>query len=358
MLERFDGDQPDYLGGGVPIRHWDGYWFGKTHLYGDTIHYLSALSGNAYMLYYRITGEEKWREKAGRCFRNLLNLYRPDGFGSAAYFIPYSVTMLKPDGTEIGPAMRGEKYDAFANDQYGALYVMLKNGEAFRTLFASGDPFIEQLIAKMTLEEKVGQCVQLSTLGAKGATDFESNAADGNSVPEDAAAWVRNGEVGSLIGCCGVGKFNAFQKIAREESRLGIPLMVGHDMIHGVKTQFPIGPALACLWDEAAWEACGRLIALETPLKGCNWTFAPMLDIARDPRWGRIAEGPGQDPLIGARMGAALVRGIQSKDVAFPVAACIKHYVGYGAAFAGRDYFAVEMSESTLRNVYLPPFRA
>ena len=133
MLERFDGDQPDYLGGGVPIRHWDGYWFGKDHLYGDTVHYLSALSGNAYMLYHRVTGEEKWREKAGRCFRNLLCLYRADGFGSAAYFIPYSVTMLRPDGSEIGPAMRGEKYDAFANDQYGALYVMLKNGEAFRT---------------------------------------------------------------------------------------------------------------------------------------------------------------------------------------------------------------------------------
>lgn len=236
--------------------------------------------------------------------------------------------------------------------------VLWSAGFCLGTLIAFGDPFVEDMLLKMTLEEKVGQCVQFSSQGAKGATDFESNFDDDNAVPMDAAAWVRNGEVGSLISCCGIRKFNAFQKIAREQSRLGIPLLIGHDMIHGVKTQFPIGPALACLWDEVAWEACGRLIALETPLKGCNWTFAPMLDIARDPRWGRIAEGPGQDPLIGARMGAALVRGIQSKDVAMPVAACVKHYVGYGAAFAGRDYFAVEMSESTLRNVYLPPFRA
>ena len=225
-------------------------------------------------------------------------------------------------------------------------------------LSSLGDPFVEELLGKMTLEEKVGQCVQLSSSGEKGQAAAESREAYGVNLPGDAAGWVKRGEVGSLIGCCGIERFNAFQKIAREESRLGIPLLVGHDMIHGVKTQFPIGPALACLWDEATWERCGRLIALETPLKGCNWTFAPMLDMSRDPRWGRIAESPGQDPLIGARMGAALVRGIQSKDVATPVAACLKHYIGYGAAFAGRDYNSVEMSESTLRNVYLPPFRA
>ena len=300
---------------------------------------------------------------AAKLIRTYLALYRAEGnpldLAKAKALGDAMTRMQKPDG-DIPTHWHGEKSCSWWNCLLADVDAMneLADVSAPGPLFASGDPFIEQLLAKMTLEEKVGQCVQLSTLGAKGATDFESNAADGNSVPKDAAAWVRNGEVGSLIGCCGVGKFNAFQKIAREESRLGIPLMVGHDMIHGVKTQFPIGPALACLWDEAAWEACGRLIALETPLKGCNWTFAPMLDIARDPRWGRIAEGPGQDPLIGARMGAALVRGIQSKDVDFPVAACIKHYVGYGAAFAGRDYFAVEMSESTLRNVYLPPFKA
>lgn len=133
MLERFDGDQPDHINGGTPIRHWDGYWFGKTHLYGDTLQYLSALSGNAYMLYYRVTGDERWREKAGRCFRNLLYLYREDGFGSAAYFVPHTVTMLKPDGTEIGQSRRGEKFDEFSNDQYGALHQMLKNIEAFQT---------------------------------------------------------------------------------------------------------------------------------------------------------------------------------------------------------------------------------
>ena len=220
------------------------------------------------------------------------------------------------------------------------------------------DADIEKLIGRMTLEEKVGQTVQLSSSGASGANAAESRALDGVKLPADAADWVKKGEVGSLIGSCGIDKFNAFQKIAVKESRLGIPIMVGHDMIHGVKTQFPVGPALACLWDESVWEKCGRLIALETPLKGCNWTFAPMLDIARDPRWGRLAEGAGQDPLVTSKMGAAMVKGIQAKDVETPVAACLKHFVGYGASFAGRDYFAVEMSESTLRNVYLPPFKA
>lgn len=215
---------------------------------------------------------------------------------------------------------------------------------------------IGALVARMTLEEKVGQLVQLGSGGENAGT--ESKDASDLGVKPEVAGWVRDGAVGSLIGACGVKNFNAFQKIAVEQSRLGIPLMVGHDMIHGVFTQLPIPLALSCAWDEEIWRKGGELIARETPLKGCNWTFTPMVDIARDPRWGRIAEGPGQDTLLAAKMSAALVKGIQSKDVAMPVAACLKHFVGYGAPFGGRDYNAVEMSESTFRNVYLPPFAA
>lgn len=218
------------------------------------------------------------------------------------------------------------------------------------------DAEIDALVAKMTLEEKVGQLVQLGSGGDNAGAESED--ASNLGVKPEVAAQVRNGEVGSLIGACGVRNFNAFQKIAVEQSRLGIPLMVGHDMIHGVFTQLPIPLALSCTWDEEIWRKGGELIARETPLKGCNWTFTPMVDIARDPRWGRIAEGPGQDTLLASKMSAALVKGIQTTDVAMPVAACLKHFVGYGAPFGGRDYNAVEMSESTFRNVYLPPFAA
>lgn len=215
---------------------------------------------------------------------------------------------------------------------------------------------IESMIGEMTLEEKVGQLVQLGSAGQEGGP--LSQDATGVSLPADVAEMVRKGEVGSLIGACGVTNFNAFQRIAMTEARVKIPLMVGHDMIHGVMTQAPIPLALACAWDEEVWTACGRLIAIESPAKGCNWTFAPMVDMCRDPRWGRIAEGPGQDPYLGGKMGAALVKGIQSGDGVLPVAACLKHFAAYGGAEAGRDYNTVEMSESTFRNTYLPPFAA
>lgn len=215
---------------------------------------------------------------------------------------------------------------------------------------------IEELIGKMTLEEKVGQLVQLHS--SEDPTTPAAADASGKKGSLKVAEMLRKSELGTLIGACGIENFNFFQKVAVEESRLHIPIMVGHDMIHGVKTQFPVPVALSCAWDEDLWERCGKLIARETPLKGCNWTFTPMVDIARDARWGRILEGAGQDPLVGGRMAAALVRGIQTKDVATPIAACLKHYVGYGASFQGRDYNTVEMDESTLRNVYLPPFKA
>ncbi len=216
------------------------------------------------------------------------------------------------------------------------------------------DAEIEALIGKMTVEEKVGQLVQLASAGK--ADGPLSEDAAGVALPADVAETVRKGGVGSLIGACGVANFNAFQRIAMNEARVKIPLMVGHDMIHGVMTQAPIPLALSCAWDEKLWYDCGRLIAVETPAKGCNWTFAPMVDMCRDSRWGRIAEGPGQDPYLGGKMGAALVKGIQSRAGALPVAACLKHFAAYGGAEAGRDYNTVEMSESTFRNVYLPPF--
>ena len=222
--------------------------------------------------------------------------------------------------------------------------------------FAKSDAELEALVAKMTLEEKVGQLVQLSSSGRTGEKLAED--ASGAVLPKDVAEWVRRGEVGSLLGACGVKNFNALERIAVEESRLGIPLMVGHDMIHGVKTQLPIPLALSMTWDEKLWYEAGSLIAREAPTKGANWTFTPMVDTARDARWGRIAESGGQDAYLTGLMAAAMVRGIQRDDTPVRVAACLKHFVGYGAAIAGRDYNAVEMSESTLRNFYLPPFKA
>lgn len=222
------------------------------------------------------------------------------------------------------------------------------------TAGAITDADIEALIAKMTVEEKVGQLAQFCSGGA--TTGAASEDSSGVQLPSMVVGWVKKGEVGSLIGACGIEKFNAIQRLAVEESRLGIPIMVGNDMIHGVMTQLPIPLALSCTWNEKVWYDGGRLIALETPAKGCNWTFAPMLDICRDPRWGRIAEGPGQDPYLGGVMAAATVKGIQAKDVATPIAACIKHFAAYGAGECGRDYNTVDMSESRFRNVYLPPF--
>ncbi len=214
---------------------------------------------------------------------------------------------------------------------------------------------LDALVERMTRAEKVGQLVQVSTSPGK---DPVSKDAGDLGLSGKIAARVRRGEAGTLIGACGVKNFNALQKIAVKQSRLGIPLLVGHDLIHGALTQLPIPLALSCCWDEALWRRCGELIGREGPLKGCNWTFTPMVDISRDARWGRIAESPGQDVLIASRMSAAFVAGIQDSRHPAPMAACLKHFVGYGAAVGGRDYNAVEMSESTLRNVYLPPFKA
>ena len=202
---------------------------------------------------------------------------------------------------------------------------------------------VEKLLAQMTLEEKVGQMNQIHPRNA-----------------EEGAALIRAGGVGSLLGITDVHEINRWQKIAVEESRLGIPLLIGNDVIHGYRTTFPIPLAEACTWDPALIEKAACVAASEAAACGTDWIFAPMVDICRDPRWGRIAEGSGEDPFLGAAMAAARVRGFQTQGFAGGrrIVACPKHYVAYGAAEAGKDYNTVDISERTLRDVFLPPFKA
>ena len=240
------------------------------------------------------------------------------------------------------------------NRMFAAVVLMMLSMEAFGEDVASERA--RKLCAELTLDEKIGELVQTSSgVGSLGLASSESAQA---SVRPELIEQVRAGGCGTLIGVCGIANYNALQRVAMEERRVKIPLMVGHDMIHSCLTVLPVPIALSCAWDEDLWWKCGDLIARESPLKGCNWTFAPMVDIARDARWGRIAEGPGQDALLASRMCAAVVKGIQDPGHVAPMAACLKHYVGYGAAIAGRDYNDVDMSDNMLRNVYLPPFKA
>ena len=205
------------------------------------------------------------------------------------------------------------------------------------------DRRVEELLARMTLEEKIGQLQQYS--GGDSLAYFE---------------LARKGAVGSFLNVTGAEKTNALQREAVENSRLGIPLIFGQDVIHGYKTIFPIPLAEAASWNPELAEAAAAVAAREARAAGIHWTFAPMVDIARDARWGRIAEGAGEDPYLGSRMAVARVRGFQGEDLAAPdrVAACLKHFVGYGAAEGGRDYNTTEISDQLLRNIYLPPFHA
>jgi len=201
---------------------------------------------------------------------------------------------------------------------------------------------VDALLRKMTLEEKIGQMTQYS--GFK----------------EERAQWVREGKIGSLLNVYGAERTNKIQKIAVEESRLGIPLIFGIDVIHGFRTIFPIPLAEACSWDPEMVQKEAAIAAKEARASGIHWTFGPMVDIARDPRWGRTAEGSGEDPYLGSATAAARVAGFQGKDLAAQnsILSCLKHYVAYGAAEAGRDYNTVDMSERRLREIYLPPFKA
>lgn len=206
---------------------------------------------------------------------------------------------------------------------------------------------IDALLARMTLEEKLGQLQQLD------------GHADGNFRPEH-LDLVRKGQLGSFLNVRGVKNTNAVQRVAVEESRLKIPALFGFDVIHGYRTVFPIPLGEASSWDMRAMERAASIAAKESSAAGVRWTFAPMVDIARDPRWGRIAEGAGEDPFLGAAIARARVRGFQGADYSAPdkILACAKHWVAYGAAEAGRDYNTTDMSETTLREVYFPPFKA
>ncbi|MCH2174290.1 MAG: glycoside hydrolase family 3 C-terminal domain-containing protein [Lentisphaeria bacterium] len=203
------------------------------------------------------------------------------------------------------------------------------------------DEKIENLLVKMTVSEKIGQLNQLA-FNVDGTEDE-----------------IRKGLVGSFLNIEGAEEANRLQKIAVEESRLGIPLVLARDVIHGHETLFPIPIAQSCSWNEELVEKGAHIAAIEAKCSGYHWTFAPMIDISRDPRWGRIAESLGEDTLLCGRIGAAMVRGFQGDDASAMdrVAACAKHFIGYGAAEAGRDYNTTYIPERTLRNTYLPPFK-
>lgn len=202
---------------------------------------------------------------------------------------------------------------------------------------------VESLLQQMTLQEKIGQLNQLSVGG------FNNEAADA----------MRRGMVGSILNECNPKVLNRYQKAAVEESRLGIPLIISRDVIHGFKTMFPIPLGLAATFDPELVQQGARVAAIEATASGIRWTFSPMLDIARDPRWGRIAEGSGEDTYLDAQMGVAMVKGYQGETIdQTSMAACVKHFVAYGAAEGGRDYNSTGITERTLRNVYLPPFEA
>jgi beta-glucosidase len=209
---------------------------------------------------------------------------------------------------------------------------------------------IDALLKQMTLDEKVGQLVTYSQGAPTGPGTGRS----------DYKEMVAQGQLGSIFNLTGATETNAMQKIAVEKSRLHIPLLFGLDVIHGFRTEFPVPLALSATWDSALVEQTARVAAREASHAGVRWTYSPMVDIARDARWGRIVEGAGEDPYLGSAMAAAYVRGYQGAKLSDPesIAACTKHFVGYGAAEGGRDYNTAEISLRTLRQVYLPPFQA
>src|SRR5215470_884431 len=209
---------------------------------------------------------------------------------------------------------------------------------------------VESLLEKMTLEEKIGQLVQYSAGQPTGPGTGRSNYED----------MIARGQVGSLFNVIDPHQINAYQHIAVEQSRLHIPILFGLDVIHGFRTEFPIPLGISATWDPQLAERAARVAAREASATGIRWAFSPMIDLTRDPRWGRVAEGEGEDPFLVAAFARAYVRGYQGRSLksAESVLACAKHYVGYGAAEAGRDYNTTEISEHTLREYYLPPFRA
>ena len=210
--------------------------------------------------------------------------------------------------------------------------------------------FVSELMDKMTVQEKIGQ-LNLLPLG-----DIQTGISENSSVSEA----IRHGRLSAILNLKGVDNILKVQKMAVEESRLGIPLIFGMDVIHGYETIFPIPLALACSWDIAAIEQSARIAAKEATADGLCWTYSPMVDISVDPRWGRVAEGAGEDPFLGSRIAEAMVRGYQGTSTLSTVnmLACLKHYALYGGSEAGRDYNTVDMSRIRMYNQYFPPYKA
>lgn len=212
------------------------------------------------------------------------------------------------------------------------------------------DAFISGLMGKMTLDEKLGQ------LNLPPSDDIVT----GQAIDSNIGAAVAAGKVGGTFNIKGAEKIRELQRIAVEESRLGIPLLLGMDVIHGYETVFPIPLALSCTWDMDAIERSARVAAVEASAAGVNWTFSPMVDISRDPRWGRMSEGAGEDPFLGSQIARAMVRGYQGDNLRNndEIMACVKHFALYGASEAGRDYNTVDMSRYRMYNEYFEPYRA
>lgn len=212
--------------------------------------------------------------------------------------------------------------------------------------------FVSNLMKKMTIDEKIGQ------LNLPSAGDFTTGTAKNSNIGQS----IKEGKVGGLFNIKGADKILAIQRIAVEESRLKIPLLFGMDVIHGYETTFPIPLGLSCTWNMQTVEQSARIAAIEASAGGINWTFSPMVDLSRDPRWGRVAEGSGEDPYLGSKIAQAMVYGYQGREANFmnndQIMSCVKHFALYGAAEAGRDYNTTDMSKVRMYNEYFPPYKA
>ena len=227
----------------------------------------------------------------------------------------------------------------------GATFAQIK-----KPISSEKEVFVTGLLAKMTIEEKLGQ-LNLPTSG---------DITTGQANSSDVGKKIEEGKVGGLFNIKTVEKIREVQKIAIEKSRLKIPLLFGMDVIHGYQTTFPIPLALSCTWDMDLIKRSAQIAAKEASADGINWTFSPMVDIARDPRWGRIAEGSGEDPYLGSQIAAAMVQGYQGDNFSknTSIMSCVKHFALYGAPEAGRDYNTVDMSRIKMYNDYFPPYKA
>lgn len=232
------------------------------------------------------------------------------------------------------------------------LFVLLALCVALMNVVAQNKPmkeFVDELLSKMTLKEKLGQMNLLP------AGNITTGAAQNNPIVQQ----IKDGELGGVFNIKGQDEIRTLQEMAIKKSRLGIPLLVGMDVIHGYETIFRVPLALACSWNLKGIENSARVAALEASAEGVNWTYSPMVDICRDARWGRIVEGAGEDPYLGSLIAKAMVKGYQG-DYTLPsnIMACVKHFALYGASEAGRDYNTVDMSRLRMYNEYFAPYKA